>query len=438
MKQPNILVIVSDQLAQRAVGAYGGTLANTPNIDSIAAGGVAFRNAYTPCPLCMPARAAFWTGRHPHETGVFTNAREARIPEHMPTLGTLLGDTGYRCVHYGKGHDCGGLRGFDVVEAGSSPVEETPPWTAYYDTTEDRYTAERSVEFLNTHGKSPYLLVADLNNPHDICLWIGDHAGKHDDEPIPGDLPELPANFTTGDLAERPLAIRENGAINARVAQTQGWTPENYRYYLAAYRHYTALADSDVGSILTALRSRPDAADTWVVFLVDHGEGIASHGMVTKGGHFYEEVTRVPFIVAGPGVVDPGRLHNCAPVSLLDFLPTVCELASVQAPSGLPGRSLRPWLVGEPIEEPHGQVVSVWQGGGPHENPARMLRGPRYKYVFYARDGGEELYDLDGDPGETRNLVHDTAASAVLREHRQLLHTHCLQTHDPFASLLPA
>ncbi len=102
-------------MAQRSVGAYGDPWARTPNIDRLAHEGVRFANSYTPCPLCLPARAAFWTGRLPHQTGVVSNGRLLDIPttpEDRPTLGSLFSQAGYECLHFGKAHDGGTLRGF--------------------------------------------------------------------------------------------------------------------------------------------------------------------------------------------------------------------------------------------------------------------------------------------------------------------------------------
>ena len=172
-RRPNILLIVADQLSIAAVGAYGKGGTHTPIVDSVARRGVVWETAYTPAPMCMPARAAMWAGMLPHDTGVFSNGQGRDIPAGMPTLGGSFRKAGYRCVHLGKGHDCGGLREFEVRPCGASPVELTPPWTNYYDTTEDRCTAGQAESFLAEHGDSPYLLVTDFNNPHDICMFSG-------------------------------------------------------------------------------------------------------------------------------------------------------------------------------------------------------------------------------------------------------------------------
>lgn len=430
-RPPNILLLIADQLAPPAMGAYGADPSPTPNLDALAARGTRLSDVYTPCPVCMPARAAFWTGRHPHETGVPDNGRKRRIPDSMPTLGTLLAPAGYRMLHLGKMHDCGGLRGMEVAEGQWDPVDDVPPWKAYGDTQEDRASTRRAVEFLRQAGPDPYLLVVDYNNPHDICLWIGDHEGAHVDEPVPGPLPPLPANFTTGDEASRPLTIRRNCCSNPRVAQTQHWTPENFRHYLAAYRHYVTRLDQEVGAVLAALAQRPDADQTLVMLLADHGEGMASHRLVTKGGTLYEEVARVPWVVAGPGV-RRGAACGGVPVSTLDLVPTLIEAAGLAPAEGLRGCSLLPWLRGGSAPVGREAIVSYWQGSEIYFTPARLVRTRRYAYIHYREDQAEELFDLETDPGQTRNLAADPAHAGVLAEHRRLLNEHVRRTGDPY------
>lgn len=431
-KRPNILLIVADQLSQRAVGAYGDAQGKTPNIDALAARGTRFANVYTPCPVCMPARASLWTGRMPHETGVRGNQREARIPAGMPGLGTVFAAAGYRCVHFGKRHDMGGLREFDIQELGEQPVAATPPWKSYYDTLEDRDTTRRVVEFLSRAPREPFLAVASYNNPHDICLWIGDHKGPHADTPGPGALPPLPDNFEDADRAQRPIAVRRGCCGNFRVGQTLQWTPDNFRHYLAAYYHYVEMLDREVGAVLGALAGRPDAADTLVVFLSDHGEGMASHRMVTKGEHFYEEVTRIPLIFAGGGLAAGQGTIRQPLVSLVDLMPTLCDWAGLDAPPDLPGRSLLPWLKGASAPDDRDYVVSTWYGHTGVIAPARMLRSQRHKYTCFREDGAEELYDLRSDPGERVNLAFDPGHADTLARHRGLLREHCRRTGDPF------
>ncbi len=438
--RPNILLICADQLAQRAVGAYGDPWARTPHIDSLARAGVRFANSYTPCPLCLPARAAYWTGLLPHQTGVTSNGRlleVPRIPEAWPTLGAVFAAAGYDCVHFGKTHDAGALRGFRVAPVAEVRDDSLPTHLgANGDTFQDRDTTRKCVDYLRATLSRPFLMVADLNNPHNICGYVGANRGPHIDQPMSGPLPELPDNFEIDDLAKRPLPVQYICCSHNRLAQAAGWSRENYRHYLAAYYFYLEMVDGQIGEILAALDASGQRDDTLIVFYADHGDGLASHRMATKQVSFYEEVTRVPLIFAGSGVTGGGRLIEAPLVSLMDLLPTLCDVAGQKTPDGLWGKSLRPWLEGQADASPHDYVVGEWfSEWGFTISPGRMLRSSRYKYTRYIEGGGEELYDLVADPGEKRTLVDDPAHANMLTEHRALLARHLRETADPFMSL---
>jgi len=438
--RPNILLICADQLAQRAVGAYGDPWARTPNIDSLARAGARFANSYTPCPLCLPARAAYWTGKPSHQTGVLGNGRLLETPtvsESCPTLGSVFSEAGYECVHFGKAHDAGSLRGFRVEPWGIVKDESLPAHLGVNnDTYQDIHTTGKCVEYLKGAHDKPFLMVADMQNPHNICGYVGANRGPHEDLPIPGPLPELPDNFEDADLAKRPLPIQYICYSHNRLAQASNWSRDNYRHYLAAYYFYLKLVDRQIGEILAALDASGQRDNTLIVFYADHGDGIASHRMVTKQVSFYEEVSRVPLIVSGAGVAGADRVIEQPLVSLLDLLPTLCDVAGVAAPPDLWGESLRPWIAGQEVGSPHDFVVSEWYSEwGFTISPGRMIRGPRYKYTRYLEGDGEELYDLRSDPGETRTLVDDPAHAEALSVHRAWLDDYIRATGDPFFSL---
>jgi choline-sulfatase len=433
-EKPNILLIVADQLARQALPAYGDRYARTPNIDRIANRGTRFEHCYTPYPLCMPTRAAYWTGRFPHETGVLSNGRNfpaGEIPDGMPTLGKLFSDAGYDAVHFGKTHDAGSLSGFRIAERFQTEVPQEGPWPVNADTFFDRTTTEQVAEYLRAPHASPFIAVADLNNPHNICGYVGEREGPHEDPPVPGELPPPPANLEVENFASLPLPVQYVCCAHRRQAQAAGWSPENYRHYLAAYYHYIERVDREIGLILEALETSGQAGDTLVVFMADHGDGMGGRGLVTKHTTFYDETTRVPFIFAGPGVAEDASAGEPL-VSLLDLLPTLCDYAGLAAPAGLWGRSLVPWLKGAE-GTPHDYVVSEWHTEwGFTIEPGRMLRTPQFKYVRYREGNGEELYDLESDPGEVRNLAPDGEWRTVLERHRAMLHRHIEETCDPF------
>ncbi|MBD3187515.1 sulfatase-like hydrolase/transferase, partial [Candidatus Bathyarchaeota archaeon] len=267
-RKPNILIFICDHLTRRVLGAYGNENTAAPAIDALAHDGVAVDNVYTPTPLCRPTRAAFWTGRYPHETGVLSNGgrcNDATVRKDVPTVGEIFKQAGYETIHFGKTHDHGGLRGFkNVVQFAEETKPEHPAWPVGNNTHCDRFTANCIIDFLEKRDDegNPFIAVADFNNPHEICSWVGHNAGKHEDIPVPGDLPTLPSNFETPDLASRPLPIQYLCCSHRRMFQAAKWTRENYRHYLAAFRHYTSRVDREISRVMQTLSSMPGGDNT--------------------------------------------------------------------------------------------------------------------------------------------------------------------------------
>ena len=437
----NILIIICDQLSQRVLGCYGDKLSVTPNIDLLARSGVRFSSAYTNCPLCQPSRASFWTGRYPHETRIdsnFTTKTGPLIPSAMTTLGSIFQKAKYDTVHFGKQHDAGALRGFSLIASKEADLDSPKAWPVDYDSKEDVNTTANVIRFLQESHDAPFLAVASLNNPHNICGWVGENEGPHENIPLPEGslLPPLPDNFEIKDLKNRPLPIQYLCCSHRRLRQAAQWNELNYRHYLAAYYHYISLVDTQVGQIMDALVSIPEAKNTLVVLMADHGDGMSSHRMVTKQVSFYEEMTRIPLIFSGAGLAGHSQLIREPMVSLLDLMPTLCDYAGLQAPADLPGRSLLPWIRDENPSGWPPYVVSEWQTEwGYTVSPGRMLRTSNFKYVRYLEGSGEELYDLESDPGEKLNLAGLGQNRKDIEKLREMLKEHTRITRDPFFGL---
>lgn len=436
---PNFLIIQCDHLTQRVVGAYGETQGVTPAIDRVASQGVVFANAYVGCPLSQPSRAALWTGMMPHQTNIRSNSDEKinqPVSGHVPTLGSLFTAGGYDAVHFGKTHDMGALRGFRHKEPMPQPFED-PDFPVNKDSYLDVGTCQDVVEYLGAPSEKPFICIADFQNPHNICGYIGAYAGVHADQPINGELPELPANFEVDDWSRIPVPVQYICCNHRRMAQAAPWSETNYRHYIAAFQHYTRLVDRQIAQVLDALYSTPAGKNTIVVILADHGDGMGSHRMVTKQVSFYEEVTNVPFIFAGPGirnVNEPVDAFLTQPT--LDLLPTLCELAGIEVPREKQGISVAPFLTGKEQTNTHPYVASEWHTE--YEEiitPGRMIRGPRYKYTHYLEGNGEELYDLQTDPGERVNLAYNPAYAEALEAHRRMLDDYISRTNDDYRTL---
>lgn len=432
----NILLIICDQLSALALGCMGNKEKSTHNIDKLSSEGITFTNAYTACPLCQPARASLWTSKYPHEIGVLTNLEDQGfkdIPETISTLGDVFSNNGYRCVHFGKKHDYGTLRGFEVIDSTQQKVKQEHKAYQYcYETFLDIDTVEKTIDFIKSNKDKPFLLVSDLQNPHNICGWIGENEGVHDDIPISDPLPELPLNFDIEDIDKLPIPIRYLCCTHRRLSQTAGWTDENYRHYLAAYHYYIRKVDKQIGDILKALSESGLDENTDIVFLADHGEGMAAHRMVTKQTSFYEETTRVPFIIKS-GRYNEG-IKISEPVSLIDVVPTLCDIADIKGDYNFSGKSLFPLINSGELSRKF--IASEWHGEYLGDfTPGRMILADGYKYTHYLEGNGEELYDLNNDNGEMNNLAYDENYKSRLDYMRSLLKEHTAKTNDNYFDL---
>ncbi len=433
--RPNFLIIQCDHLTQRVVGAYGSTYGLTPTIDKYASEGVVFANAYVGCPLSQPSRAGLWSGMMPHQTKVRSNSEEPlnpEIPADVLTLGEAFTAEGYDAVHFGKRHDMNALRGFKHKE----PVPERFKDDAFFvnnDSFLDVGTCKDAVSYLKNPPAEPFICIADFQNPHNICGYIGANAGEHVDKPYDGVLPELPDNFEVEDWNNVPKPVQYICCSHRRMMQASHWNEENYRHYIAAFHHYTSMVMKQIDEVIAALNSTPAGKNTIIIFLADHGDGMASHRMVTKQTSFYEEMTNVPFIFSGPGIKAQKKHITTLVSPTIDLMPTLCELAGITPPNGKLGISIAPTLKGKKQEKQHPYVVSEWDSEYDKViTPGRMIRGPRYKYTHYLEDNGEELYDLKKDPGEKNNLAQSPKYEKVLKEHRAMLDDYINRTQDDY------
>ena len=285
-RRPNFLFIIADQLSMDAIAAHGNRFVRTPNLDRMAGAGVSFRDSYTAYPLCSPARSSMFTGRMPSETGVITN--NLPIREEIPNLGQWLGARGYETVYAGKWHVpvnyTTNIPGFAVLPGGIGGQGHMG----------DAAVSRACQAWLhNRPGASPFLLVASLLQPHDICTWVSSHTRAAEWEKmarLSEPLPPLPANFEW-DRKEPPTL---------RTQRRPQWSDGQWRYYLWSYYRHVEMVDAEIGRILDALEDSGRAKDTVVIFTTDHGEGSAHHHMVLKN-YLYDEAAKVPLLVSWPG-----------------------------------------------------------------------------------------------------------------------------------------
>lgn len=430
--QPNILCIVSDQMVAALTGVYGHPVVRTPNLDRLANHGVRFDSAYTPFPLCSPGRACIMTGRHASEIGAWDNGALHRADQ--PTFAHYLAHAGYDTVLSGKMHFVGpeqqhGFRtrlttdiyssDFDWVkpewirikETGGRDAEEVmmnrPAYNAQGYTGEgvqvdvwhnalsyDEETHFRSIEYLRSKGRQqaggPFLLCASYHHPHEPFWPPGEFWDMYEGSDI--EIPDFPENLNDSYSMMDQNLNAYHGIHRYPLRNSDGL----YRLRRAYYGLVTYM-DRKVGELLDTLESTGLADNTVVIFTSDHGDMLCEKEMVQKRC-FYEWSCRVPLIVRFPDKWKAGT-HVETPTSLLDLLPTFCELAGVEDLLPHDGNSLISLLNrGDPERTVYAQA---------HEAvgmPCIMARRGSHKFN-YIHGFAPQLFDLASDPGEWQNLA---------------------------------
>jgi choline-sulfatase len=429
---PDILMLVADQLVPSALPCYGNRVTQAPALSWLASSGVVFDAAYTPSPLCAPARASLMTGLLPSRTRVYDNAAE--FSSQIPTFAHYLRSAGYRTVLAGKMHFCGPdqLHGFeerlttDIYPAdfGWTPdwdrPHERPAW--YHDMSsvtdagpcvrsnqldfddEVAFAAERSLfAHVRSGDQRPVCHVVSFTHPHDPYTMTRTWWDRYTDDDIP--MPE----FGYDDDLAHPHERR----LRAVCGMTEtAVTADQIRAARRAYYASISYVDDRVGRLISLLRETGCLDHTVIIVTSDHGDMLGERGSWYKMSCF-ENSIRVPLIVRAPALFDPARV--AAPVSTMDLLPTLVDLAGGGPVVGaLDGRSLLPHLAGTPDRD---DVAVEYLAEGAIA-PIVMIRRGRYKFIHSPADP-DQLFDLEADPHERTNLAADPSQAGLVAAFRQ-------------------
>ena len=405
--RPNILVVITDQQHIDTIAAGGCDHIRTPALDKLKNRGVSFSQSYSPNPVCSPARSAIFTGRTTTETGVCTNGKSIRSD--IPNLGQWFSEqTDYETLYAGKWHVPGThqneIEGFDVLHTGIGGQGNLG----------DTAMSQACAAYLrNRRADRPFLMVTSFMQPHDICEWLQLNTENPDQlrySELADRLPPLPDNFEFD--AREPAKIKETRQANDPAKG--GWDDQQWRFYRWSYYRHVEMVDGEVGRILQALEDTGQEQNTLILFTADHGEGLGHHQMVRKSSP-YDEASKVPMLVSLPERIQENRTDGTHLVSGLDVVPTLCDYAGIEPPPNMRGASMRPLLEGRATSW-HEYIITEMPG-----NRARLVRTERYKYISYADDPIDQLFDMQNDPGETENLAADPRHVNVVAEHRELL-----------------
>lgn len=447
-RKPNILLIMADQLVPMLCGAYGHPVVQTPALDALVRSGVRFDAAYTAVPVCAPARACLMTGTYSSTNRVYDNA--ALFAADLPTLAHYLSRAGYDSVLSGKMHFVGPdqLHGFqrrlttDIYPEEFTWVANRAPWVWTRDPRTfdpqrgtgnhahnyvgsgvhvgrwhhhlgyDDEAHFRARQYLRARGvlqrerpsetgepRRPFFLCVSYHHPHDPFWPPQDLWDLYADAEIA--VPPFPEHMDATFSAMDRWLNAQHGV--ARYPELRD--PDSLRRVRRAYYAMVTYIDRKVGELVATLQEAGLWDDTVVMFASDHGDMLGEKGMVQKRS-FYEYSSRVPLIVRFPDGAHGGT--TCAEsVSLVDVLPTLLDLAGVGYEERLPvdGVSLLATIDGVPqpprtiYAEMHVEDMAA---------TCFMARQGRFKYI-YIHGQAPQLFDLEDDPGEWRNLAGDQA-----------------------------
>ena len=425
MEPHNLLFLLSDQHSRNAMGCQGHPVVATPNLDRLAAAGTRFENAYTNCPICVPARASLHTGRYVHEIRFWDNG--SPYDGSVSGWGHRLNAQGFRADSIGKLH-------FRSEEDDNGFAEEVEPLHVVGGVGDLLSCIRDAPPFrdfrpglLEARGGDSSYLRYDVRNADNACRWLSEHAGDRTpwvlflsfvcphppfvgppgwfDRYLAADLPAPPQ----GRLEDRP----DHPALDyfrRFFSLDEPPDDETARRVQAAYYGACSHLDSQIGRVLEALGGLGLADSTRVIYTSDHGESLGARGLYGKFT-CYEESVGVPMILAGTGVPE-GKVVR-TPVSLIDLFPTILEAVGarqVEGDSDLPGESL--WeIAGAPDRDR--TVFSEYHAVG-SRHAAYMLRDAIFKYVHYLNDP-PQLFDLSADPQELVDLAGEPEHRGRLR-----------------------
>jgi choline-sulfatase len=426
--QHNVLVIMSDEHNPKYLGAAGHPYIQTSNLDALAARGTRFTSAYTTCPICVPARAAFAVGRYVHEIGFWDNGDA--YDGSVPSWHHALRAAGRRAVSIGKLHfrgrpgddhgftreivpmhvidgigDVKGLVRHDIPmrKGGDKMAKYAGPGESTY-TVYDRDIASRAQIWLHEEGTqdagAPWVLFVSFVAPHFPLTappeWYYRYACMN--------LP-MPKQYRRDERPRHP-AIDEYARV---VDYDRHFADEHdVRRALAGYAGLVSAMDENVGKVLRALEDAGLAEDTAVIYTSDHGDNTGARGLWGKST-LYEESAGVPMIVAGPGL-PRGHVVE-VPVSHVDCAPAILDAAGATSLGPLSGHSLFDIANGATPTRP---VLCEYHAIGSSSGAIKLRHG-RYKYCHYVGRPPQQ-FDLDGDPEEFVDLASDPGHAAILRQ----------------------
>jgi arylsulfatase A-like enzyme len=444
-RRPNIVMILTDDHGAQAIGAYGSAIAATPRIDEIAESGWRLDHCFATNALCSPSRASILTGTYSHVNGVTTLVTP--IDASQPTFVSQLKAAGYRTAMVGKWHmgehEGSTPQAFDYWDILVGHEGQGEYWNPLFRSADgDRVVegyatdviTDLALDWLDSlEGDEPWCVLIYHKAPHRPWEPKPEHAARFRDAVA---VPEtFWDDYASRSSSTRRALMRLADNLNEedlKEAPPEGLSYEDaalwkYQRFMADYLACVASVDDNVGRVVERLRARGEFDDTLLMYASDQGFFLGEHGWFDKR-FMYEESLRMPMLLSYPRRLAGGRVLDEL-VTDVDFARTILDAAGVAAHPRMQGRSFWPELVGEPAAAPvDGIYYRYWEHDDVfHHAPAHYgYRTRRHKLIYYYNDGlglpgtgaftyppEWELYDLELDPHELRNVAHDPAYREV-------------------------
>ena len=454
-RRPNILFLMTDQHRADCLGCYGNSIIKTPNFDRLAREGMRFVHAYSSVPTCTPARTGLLTGLSPWHHGMLGYGQVAdRYPLELQRA---LHDAGYYTFAVGKLHyfPQRNLHGFDgalLDESGRVETEdfvddyrqwfkaEAPDldpdatgigWNNYraraYVLPEElhptHWTGETAADFIRKYNRpEPFLLMVSFARPHSPYDPPSRFMRMYNEADMP--LPYV------GKWAEKYAPVERRPDYDIWHGDPG---PAQVRRSRRGYYGAVSFIDEQIGRIIRALEKRGMLENTLILFTSDHGDMTGDHHFWRKA-YPYESSAGIPMLIRWPrtmGMENHRGKELTQPVELRDVFPTFLDAAGEAIPQSLDGRSMLPLIRGETegwrpyIDLEH----DVCYSGEIHWN---ALTDGRWKYIYHALNGSQQLFDLKNDPGELNDLASDPGCARTLKAWRHRLIEHLSERGEEF------
>lgn len=441
VNRPNVLLIMTDQQRKDTIGAYGNPVIKTPNLDSLAQGGVRFENCFVQHAACMPSRACIFTGRYPIAHRVRSNG--VPLPESEATLAHIFAQNGYRTGGAGKFHFIPhypyrsplpmmethpepyyGFQEFHLGEDGRSgehwvwvkrnhpQYHKKPDHEIPLQLHNSYWSASHTIEFFRgcVGRGEPFFAFCSFVDPHHSYNPPSPYREMYQEEDMPEPIRK------DGELDDKPPPLK------ARAKRLEG-VSKNVAYNRAQYYGEVSFIDDSIGRILKVLDELKIRDNTLIIFVSDHGDMLGDHWLYFKG-LAYPQSANIPLIFNWPARLKAGKVVDGI-VQEIDLFPTIMELVGLECPAGIQGRSQANVLTGSSSDTGY-EYAYIEHAGSDY-----TLRSLKWRFTYYPGKEYGELYELQKDPHEFVNLWNNPKLDNIKRELTATLLDRIVQTRDP-------